>query len=68
MMRSFALDLALEAVRRLGDLLLEEAVADALEHAAQLADLLDVGDRLALGLVGQRLDEVTSRPADQPCW
>ena len=53
-----AVDLALELVRRVGDLALREAALDGLDHAADLVDLVEVLVRVRLQLVGQRLDEV----------
>ena len=55
--RSPALDLALDAVGGLLDLALLEAALDGRERAAHRVDLVEVGRRGGLELVGQRLDE-----------
>ena len=50
-------ELALEAVRGVGDLGLRVALLGRLDHAAAPVDLVEVAPDLALGLVRQRLDE-----------
>ena len=50
-------ELALVAVRGVGDLALRVALGDRGDHAAAPIDLVEVAPDLALGLVGQRLDE-----------
>jgi hypothetical protein len=55
--RSPGVELALEAVGRVGDLLLRVAHLDGRDHAAQPVDLVEVAPDLPLDLVGQRLDE-----------
>ena len=50
-------ELALEAVRGVGDLVLRVALLGRLDHAASPVDLVEVAPDLALGLVRQRLDE-----------
>ena len=59
-------DLALEAVGRLGDLALRVALDDRGDHAAPPVDLVDVRPDLALDLVGERLDEPRARRAGRP--
>src|SRR6476659_100605 len=53
-------ELALEAVGRVGDLLLRVARLYGGNHAAVSVDLVDVAPNLPLDLVGQRLDEPRS--------
>ena len=50
-------DLALEAVRRLGDLALRVAVHHRLDHSAAPVDLVEIHPRLPLDLVRERFDE-----------
>ena len=52
------LELLLVPERGVRDLLLEEARLDRRDHAAKVLDLFEVPLRLALHLVGERLDEV----------
>src|SRR6185503_19918659 len=52
------LDLGLVAVRRLGDLALEEVVLDRGDHAAERVDAIEVRVRLGLELVREALDVV----------
>ncbi len=51
-------DLALQLVRRVGDLALGEVLLDRLDHAAELVDPGEVRVGGALHLVGERLHEV----------
>ena len=53
-------ELALEPIGRVGDLVLRVALGDGRDHPAAPVDLVDVAPDLALGLVGQRLDEPRS--------
>ena len=57
------IELALIAVGRIGDLALRVALGDGGHHAAAAVDLVEVAPDLALGLVGQGLDE--PRPAER---
>jgi hypothetical protein len=51
------IELALVAIRGIGDLALRVPLPDCGHHPAAAVDLVDVAPDLALGLVGQRLDE-----------
>jgi len=53
-------ELALEAIRGVGDLGLGVALLDRFDHAAAPVDLVEVAPDLALGLVRERLDEPRS--------
>jgi hypothetical protein len=53
-----AVDLALQRIRRVGDLTLREPRLDRLDHAAELVDLAEVLVGLGLQLVGERLHEI----------
>ena len=57
------IELALVAIRGVGDLALRVALADRGDHPAPPVDLVEVAPHLALGLVGQGLDE--PRPTER---